>query len=184
MATTARLSAAAACVLALALVLAVPTDRGAGLGALVGGIGVLLLVAGLLYGFEASITAATVAFVAQLGIISALPVNLSPPLWAHALLIVLIVEFATASFTARTRHVDPILVVVRAVGTAVAVSGMVQVMSLLIEGAEMGGVAVRAVGVAALIVASGWVTVTWRRSGAETSQSNVRAEIARSRARS
>jgi hypothetical protein len=166
MATTARLSAAVSSVLALALVLSVPTARGSGLGAVVGGIGVLLLVAGLLYGVSASVTAATVAFLIQLGIVSALPVTLSPPLWAQALLIVLIVEFATASFTARSRYLDPVLVVIRAVGTAVVVSGMVQVMALLLEGSEMSGVLVRAAGVAAFIVAVCWVTLAWRRADA------------------
>jgi len=166
MATTARLSAAASSILAVALVLSVPTAKGSGLGALVGGIGVLLLVAGLFNGVSASITVATVAFVVQVGIVSALPVTLSPPLWAHALLIVLIVEFATASFTARNRYVDPVLVVVRAVGAAVVVSGTVQVMALILEGSEMRGVLVRAAGVAALIVVVGWVTLSWRRSSA------------------
>ena len=41
------------------------------------------------------------------------------------------------------------LVVIRAVGTAVVVSGVVQVMALLLEGSEMSGVLVRAAGVAA-----------------------------------
>jgi hypothetical protein len=166
MATTARLSAAASSILALALVISVPTAKGSGLGAVVGGIGVLLLVGGLFYGVPASITAATVAFVVQLGIVSALPVTLSPPLWAHALLVVLVVEFATASFTARRRYLDPVLMVIRAVGTAVAVSGMVQVMALILEGSEMRGVLVRAAGVAALVLAVGWVTLAWRRSSA------------------
>lgn len=164
LATTARLSAAVASIMALALVLSVPTARGSGLGALVGGIGVLVLVVGLFYGLPASVTAAAVAFVLQLAIVSALPVVLSPPLWAQALLIVLIVEFATASFAARTRQVDPILMVIRAVGMAVIVSGVVQVTALLMEGAELRGVLVRAVGVAALVVAGGWVTLAWRRS--------------------
>ncbi|HET7846505.1 MAG TPA: hypothetical protein VFL72_03365 [Acidimicrobiia bacterium] len=166
MATTARLSAAASLVLALALVISVPTARGSGLGAVVGGIGVLLLAAGLFYGVSASVPVATAAFLVQLGIISALPVTLSPPLWAHALLIVLIVEFSTASFTARSRYVEPMLVVIRAIGTAVVVSGMVQVMALLLEGSEMSGVLVRAAGVAAFIIAVCWVTVAWRRSSA------------------
>lgn len=169
MATTARLSAFLASILALALVLSIPTAKGSGLGALVGGIGALLLVAGLIYGVSASITAAAVAFVLQLAIVSALPVALSPPLWAQALLIVLIVEFATASFAARSRQEDPILMVVRSVGTALAVGGVVQVSSLLLEGSAMSGVLVRAAGLAALIVAGGWVTLTWRRSSAGAS---------------
>jgi hypothetical protein len=81
-------------------------------------------------------------------------------------LIVLVVEFATASFTARRRYLDPVLMVIRAVGTAVAVSGMVQAMALILEGSEMSGVLVRAAGVAALILAVGWVTLAWRRSSA------------------
>jgi hypothetical protein len=164
LATTARLTAGVAVVLALALVASVPTANGSGLGALVGGVGVLMLTGGLLYGITASVTAAAVAFVIQLAIVSALPVTLSPPLWAQALLIVLIVEFATTSFTARSRQIDPIRVVVRAMGTAVVVSGVVQVLSLLLEGQELRGVLVRAVGVAALVVAGGWVALRWHRA--------------------
>ena len=164
MAATARLSAALAVLLDVALVLSVPTSKGSGLGALVGGVGALLLAAGLFLGISASVTAAAVALVLQLAIVSALPVALSPPLWAQALLIVLIVEFATASFAARSHPLDPVLLVVRAVGTAIVVSGVVQVMDLLLEGAVASGVLVRAVGVAALIVAGGWVTLIWRRS--------------------
>ena len=164
MAATARLSAALAVLLDVALVLSVPTSKGSGLGALVGGVGALLLAAGLFLGVSASVTAAAVALVLQLAIVSALPVALSPPLWAQALLIVLIVEFATASFAARSHPLDPVLLVVRAVGTAIVVSGVVQVMDLLLEGAVASGVLVRAVGVAALIVAGGWVTLIWRRS--------------------
>lgn len=134
------------------------------MGALVGGVGALLLAAGLFLGISASVTAAAVALMLQLAIVSALPVALSPPLWAQALLIVLIVEFATASFAARSHPLDPVLLVVRAVGTAIVVSGVVQVMDLLLEGAVASGVLVRAVGVAALIVAGGWVTLIWRRS--------------------
>jgi len=164
LAATARLSAGVAALLAVALVLSVPTAQGSGIGALVGGVGALILVVGLLSGHAASVTAAAVAFVLQLAIISALPVELSPPLWAHALLIVLIVEFATASFAARSHPVDPLRVVVRAVGTAIVVGGMVQVMSLLLEGVVASGVLVRAIGLTSLIVAGGWVALTWRRS--------------------
>jgi hypothetical protein len=164
LAATARLSAALAVLLDLALVLSVPTSKGSGLGALVGGVGALLLAAGLFLGISASVTAAAVALVLQLAIVSALPVALSPPLWAQALLIVLIVEFATASFAARSHPLDPVLLVVQAVGTAIVVSGVVQVMGLLLEGAVASGVLVRAVGVAALIVAGGWVALIWRRS--------------------
>jgi hypothetical protein len=164
LATTARLSAAVAALLAGALVLSVPTAKGSGLGALVGLVGAIVLVVGLLSGLSASVTAAAVAFVIQLAIVSALPVPLSPPLWAHALMIVLIVEFATASFVARSRPVDPIRVVIRAVATAVAVSGVVAVMALLLEGVSANGVLVRALGVAALVIAGGWVTLIWRRS--------------------
>lgn len=164
MATTARLTAGAAVILALALVASVPTAKGSGLGALVGGVGVLVLTVGLLYGLTASVTAAAVAFMLQLGIISALPVALAPPLWAQALLIVLIVEFASASLAARSRQIDPIRVVVRAMGTAVVVSGVVQVLSLLLEGPQLGGVLVRVVGVAALVLVGGWVALSWGKA--------------------
>jgi hypothetical protein len=165
MAATARLTALMAVILAIAFVLSVPTAKGSGLGALVGAVGVLVLVFGLLYGVTASVTAVAVAFVIQLAIVSALPVVLAPPLWAQALLIVLVVEFATTSFAARSRHVDPIRAVVRALGIAIVVSGVVQVMALLLEGAEASGVLMRAIGVAALILAGGWVALTWRRAG-------------------
>jgi hypothetical protein len=164
LATTARLTAAAAVILAIALVVSVPTAKGSGLGALVGGVGALVLVLGLLYGLTASVTAAAAAFVLQLAIVSALPVTLSPPLWAQALMIVLIVEFASASFAARRRQIDPTRMVVRAMGTAVVVCGVVQVMSLLLEGPKLSGILVRAVGVAALVLAGGWVALTWHQA--------------------
>jgi hypothetical protein len=39
------------------------------------------------------------------------------------------------------------------------------VMAILVAGAETGGTLVRIAGVAALVVAAGWVVRTWRRSG-------------------
>jgi hypothetical protein len=42
---------------------------------------------------------------------------------------------------------------------------MVQILVLLMEGAEASGTLVRVAGVTAVVIAAGWVTRIWRRSG-------------------
>jgi hypothetical protein len=54
---------------------------------------------------------------------------------------------------------------VRGVGTSIVVAGLVAAMGIVVAGASANGVFVRIAGIAALVVAAGWVINTWRRSG-------------------
>jgi hypothetical protein len=53
----------------------------------------------------------------------------------------------------------------RALTTSVLAAGLVQTLAALVVGAEATGVLVRVAGVAAVVIAAGWVTRVWRRSG-------------------
>jgi hypothetical protein len=116
-------------------------------------------------GHRGGITALAVGFVVRLGLVVAFDLPVVPELWVQALLLTLSVETASISFTLRVRPVDPLTELVRGVGTALIVAGLVAVMAILVAGAETGGTLVRIAGVAALVVAAGWVVRTWRRSG-------------------
>jgi hypothetical protein len=61
--------------------------------------------------------------------------------------------------------VDPLTEMVRGVGTSIVVAGLVAAMGIVVAGASATGVLVRIAGIAALVVAAGWVINTWRRSG-------------------
>ena len=164
MAAAARLSALASVAAAVGLAVSDVAGRG-GFLALVGWSGVALLVAGLWFGVRGSITAAAVAFVLRLGLAAILPVERVTPLWAVAFLMVLMIEFGTASFSFRTRPLDPFHVVFRALALALTASGIAVLLGVLVGVTQASGILVRAIGVAALVVAGGWVTWTWRRSG-------------------
>lgn len=164
MATAARLTAFLAVVLAVTLVL-VSDPGGNGFISLLGWITVALLAAGLVMGHRGGITALTVGFVVRLGLVVAFGLAVVPDIWVQALLLTLCVETASISFTLRVRPVDPLTELVRGVGTALIVGGLVAVMAIVVAGAETGGILVRVAGVAALVVAAGWVVRTWRRSG-------------------
>lgn len=164
MATAARLTALLSVALAVTLVL-VSEPGGHGFVSLLGWITVALLAAGLAMGHRGGITALAVGFVVRLGLVVAFDLPVVPDLWVQALLLTLSVETASISFTLRVRPVDPLTELVRGVGTALIVAGLVAVMAILVAGAETGGTLVRIAGVAALVVAAGWVVRTWRRSG-------------------
>lgn len=164
MATAARLTALLSLALVVTLVL-VSDPGGNGFISLLGWIIVALLAAGLMMGHRGGITALAVGFVVRLGLVVAFDLPVVPDLWVQALLLTLSVETASISFTLRVRPVDSLTELVRGVGTAVIVAGLVAVMAILVAGAETGGTLVRIAGVAALVVASGWVVRTWRRSG-------------------
>lgn len=164
MATAARLTALLSVALAITLVL-VSDPGGNGFISLLGWITVALLAAGLTMGHRGGITALAVGFVVRLGLVVAFDLPVVPDLWVQALLLTLSVETASISFTLRVRPVDPLTELVRGVGTALIVAGLVAVMAILVAGAETGGTLVRIAGVAALVVAAGWVVRTWRRSG-------------------
>ena len=164
MATAARLTALLSVALAVNLVL-VSDPGGNGFISLLGWMTVVLLAAGLMMGHRGGITALAVGFVVRLGLIVAFDLPVVPDLWVQALLLTLSVETASISFTLRVRPVDPLTELVRGVGTALIVAGLVAVMAIAVAGAETGGTLVRIAGVAALVVAAGWVVRTWRRSG-------------------
>ncbi|MEX1093888.1 MAG: hypothetical protein WEF28_12145 [Acidimicrobiia bacterium] len=164
MATAARLTALLSVALAVALVL-VSDPGGNGFISLLGWITVALLAAGLIMGHRGGITALAVGFVMRLGLVVAFDLEVIPDLWVQALLLTLSVETASISFTLRVRPVDPLTELVRGVGTAVIVAGLVAAMGIVVEGADTGGILVRIAGIAALVVAAGWVVRTWRRSG-------------------
>lgn len=164
MATAARLTALLSVTLALALVL-VSDPGGNGFISLLGWMTVALLAAGLMVGHRGGITALAVGFVVRLGLVVAFDLAVVPDIWVQALLLTLSIETASISFTLRVRPVDPLTELVRGVGTSVIVAGLVAVMEILVTGADTGGILVRVAGVAALVVAAGWVVRTWRRSG-------------------
>jgi len=162
---TARLSALAAVMISVWLAAALPISQGAGIVSLIGWTGVVLLLSGLTFGLRGGISAAAVAFVIRIGTVAPLDVELYPPLWAQVLLIVLMVEMASASFAFRSRPVDPLLIVVRGLATALGAAALVQVLALLLEGVEASGTLVSLAGVTAVVVGAGWITRVWRRSG-------------------
>ncbi len=164
MASAARLSAIASVALGFALVVTIPTGGGSGLAALVGWVGLLILVMGMLTGLRGSVTVAALAFVVQLVIVAGLPVGLALPLWLQTLLIVLVVEFADASLSYREHASDLVVGVGRALGIGLTASLLVQVMATLLAGSEASGALLRAAGVGAMVIACGWVVTAWRRS--------------------
>lgn len=164
MATAARLAALVSVALATTLILLTSTG-GDGLIALMGWIAVALLGAGLMLGHRGGLTALSVGFVLRLGLMSAMDAPIQPDLWTQVLLLTLALEAGSVSFTLRMRPADPLSVMVRGVGTAFIAAGLVRVMELLVAGADTSGVLVRVAGIAALVVAAGWVTTLWRRSG-------------------
>ena len=164
MATAARLSALVAVAVAFAMVAAIPTSGGSGLAALVGWVGLVMLVVGMLTGLPGSVTIAALAFVVQLVIVTGLPVGLAQPLWLHTLLIVLMIEFANASLSFRDHASDPVVIVTRAMGMGIASAAVVHVMVLLLEGSAASGALLRAAGIGAMVIAGGWVIQKWRRS--------------------
>lgn len=164
MATAARLTALLSVAFAVALVL-MSDPGGNGFIALLGWITVVLLAAGLIVGHRGGITALAVGFVVRLGMVVAFDLAVIPDIWVQALLLTLSLETASISFTLRVRPVDPLTELVRGVGTSLIVAGLVAVMEIVVTGADTGGILVRIAGVAALVVAAGWVVRTWRRSG-------------------
>lgn len=165
MATAARLAALVSIALATTLIL-VTSNPEDGLIALLGWISVALLAAGLMLGHRGGLTALSVGFVVRLGLIAAIEASpIHPDLWTQVLLLTLALEAGSVSYTLRMRPADPLSVMVRGLGTALIASGLVRVMELMVAGAEASGVLVRVAGIAALVVAAGWVTTMWRRSG-------------------
>jgi hypothetical protein len=164
MATAARLTALLSVAVAAALV-AITDPGGNGFITLLGWMTVGLLTAGLVMGHRGGVTALGVGFIVRIGLVVGFDLPLDPDIWVQALLLTLSIETASISFTLRVRPVDPLTEMVRGVGTSIVVAGIVGVMGIVVAGATATGVLVRVAGVAALVVAAGWVINTWRRSG-------------------
>jgi hypothetical protein len=164
MATAARLTALLSVSVAAALV-AITDPGGNGFITLLGWMTVGLLTAGLVMGHRGGVTALAVGFIVRIGLVVAFDLPLDPDIWVQALLLTLSIETASISFTLRVRPVDPLTEMVRGVGTSIVVAGLVAAMGIVVAGASANGVLVRIAGIAALVVAAGWVINTWRRSG-------------------
>ncbi|MGA7096836.1 MAG: hypothetical protein WB245_04645 [Acidimicrobiia bacterium] len=165
MAKTAWLTAAASVALAAGLAATVPSTQGAGIAAMISWAGVAVLSIGLLYGYRGSVTAVAVAFVLRVAVVSTLATDPLIPLWAYAMTLVLIVELASASFRFRARASETWWVLGRALLVSLLVAVGVETVDLVVSRTEASGVMVRAAGVAAVVVAAGWVARTWRHSG-------------------
>jgi len=164
MATAARLTALLSVSVAAALV-ALTDPGGNGFITLLGWMTVGLLTAGLVMGHRGGVTALAVGLVVRVGLVVAFDLPVEPEMWVQALLLTLSIETASISFTLRVRPVDPLTEMVRGVGTSIVVAGLVAAMGIVVAGASATGVLVRIAGIAALVVAAGWVINTWRRSG-------------------
>lgn len=162
---TARLSAFAAVVVAVWMAVTLPPSEGSGLVSLFGWVGAGVLAFGLVVGYRGAVAGAAVSFVIRSAVMSPFDVEVFPPLWGQVLLIVLMVELAGASFIFRSRPADPLLVLTRALTTSVLAAALVQTLALAVDGTEATGVLVHVAGVAAVVIAAGWVTRIWRRSG-------------------
>jgi len=164
-ATAARLTAALSVLLAVTLNIWSAPPGSSGLVALLGWITVGLLAVGLVMGHRGAVAALAVGFILRLGLIGAMGAPIVPALWIQTALLILAIEAASISFTLRDRPVDPLVVMLRGVTTALLAGVAVEVMQLLVGGTQTTGLLVRVAGVAALVVAAGWVIRTWRRSG-------------------
>ena len=161
----ARLSALGASLIAIWLAATLPSAPGSGPVSLIGWLGAGALVLGLTVGYRGAVAGAAVAFVVRVALMTTFDVPMSPPLWAHTLLVVLMVELAGASFLFRTRPADPLLVMSRALTASVLAAALVQALAVLSEAMTATGVLVRVAGIAAVVIGAGWVTRIWRRSG-------------------
>lgn len=165
MATAARLTALLSVLVAVTLNLWSSPQGPSGLVALLGWVTVGLLAVGLLMGHTGAVAALAVGFILRLGLIGAMGGAIRPDLWIQTFLLVLAIESASVSFTLRVRPVDSLVVMLRGLTTALVAAVAVEVIALLVTGADTSGLLVRVTGVAALVLAAGWVIRTWRRSG-------------------
>jgi hypothetical protein len=165
MATAARLAGLLSVALAITLNLASSPQGGSGLIALVGWVSIGLLIVGLVIGHRGGVGALAVGFVMRLAMLGAMGAPTVPDLWVQTLLLVLSVEAASISFTLRVRPVDPLAALIRGLTTALMAAVIVEIMEELVAGTDTSGLLVRVAGIAALVIAAGWVIRTWRRSG-------------------
>ncbi len=162
---TARLTALGSVLAAATLIVSQPVPDSAGMVTLVGWAGMGLLGFGLVTGYHGGITAAAVAFVVRAALYSPFEIEPRPPVWGQVLLIVLMVELGSLSFSARDRPVDPVRAATRAMVMALAAAALAEVLSSMVGDARASGSLVRVAGVAAALIGAGWVAWIWRRSG-------------------
>lgn len=165
MATAARLAGLLSVALAVTLNLASSPQGASGLIALVGWVSIALLTVGLVIGHRGGVGAVAVGFVLRLALLGAMGAAIVPELWVQAILLTLSIEAASISFALRVRPVDPLTAFMRATTTALMAGAMVAIMETMVVGTDTRGVLVRVAGIAALVIAAGWVIRTWRRSG-------------------
>lgn len=160
-----RLSALAAAAVAVFLAASLPSSQGTGLVSLFGWVGVGALVFGLVVGHRGAVSASAVAFVIRSALMAPFDIALFPPLWAYVFLVVLMIELAGASFVFRSRPADRAHLVARALAAGLLAAALVETLATLSAGADASGVLVRVAGIAAVVIASGFVAGAWRRSG-------------------
>lgn len=164
MATAARLAGLLSVVLAVTLAI-LTSPSGTGSVAILGWIAIALLATGLVVGHRGGVSALSVGFVLRLALLGAIGAPIQPDLWLQVLLLTLSIEAASLSFTLRIRPVDPLTAMLRGLTTALIAAALVEIMEILVVGTETSGILVKTAGIAALVIATGWVIRTWRRSG-------------------
>lgn len=160
----ARLTGLGAVLLGISLAMFLPDVDGAPYAGLVGWAGAAFLFIGVWFGEETAIVLSAIAYAIKVTILSALTGPVDPPVWAQALIVVLIVELASLSVEARVRG--------RLAGPAfmrIAVAGLIAMivsigLEALVYGTEGSGIILRIGAVAAVVFLGGWLTMAWRRA--------------------
>lgn len=160
----ARLTALVSIAAAAMLASLVPDVEGVTIAALVGWAGVAALGVGLWFGNQVGLTAAALAFVVRIAIVSAVMGPPDPPVWIQITLAVLAIELAVISVEARERP-RPLP---RALSRAALSTGLAFVTSVSLEsavyGASGGGLLLRVAAVVALVMVVGWLVTLWGKT--------------------
>lgn len=160
----ARVTATGSVVLAIVLAVLVPDAPGTELAVLVGWLAVLVLAVGLVFGTRTALVFAAVAFVVRIAMVSVAIGGLIPPLWAQVAMLVIIFELAAVSMEARTRHIPAW----RSMGHVLMSAGLATAVSVVMEsavyGSAPGGLLLRIVAIAAVVVLVSWVVTKWGRA--------------------
>ena len=160
----ARLTGFGAILLGISLALFLPDVDGAPYAGLAGWMGAALLFIGVWFGEENAIVLAAITYAIKVTILSALTGPVDPPVWAQALIVVLIVELASLSVEARVRGrlAGPALTRIAVAGTLAMIVSVG--LEALVYGTEASGTVLRIGAVAAVVFLGGWLTMAWRRA--------------------
>lgn len=160
----ARLTALVSIVAATVLALLVPDVEGVTIATFAGWAGVAALGLGIWFGTQAGVTAAALAFVVRIAIVSAVMGPPDPPVWVQITLAVLAIEMAVISIEVR-EHPRPLF---RAMSRATLSTGIAFVTSVSLEsavyGASGGGLLLRVAAIVALVVVAGWLVTLWGKT--------------------